>query len=136
MDVLQNCKFEASTIPAYRKSPQSLMDWELNGVWPDSKTSNMLKNPVVGHEADQERFRDINQFLRISLGKPEANIDIPHSVDDLYVEFDRPPICQLSLRYGIHQAILAIAVTLIENAVVCIEEPGNILAPRTSKEIY
>ena len=133
-DVLQNCKFEVSTIPAYRRITAESADWELNGRGLIQKL-NMLKNPVVGHEADQERFRDINQFLRDILGKPEANIDIPHSVDDLYVEFDSRRLPIESLGTGIHQVILlAIAVTLIENAVVCIEEPEIYLHPELQKK--
>lgn len=133
-DVLQNCKFEVSTIPAYRKITAESADWELNGRGLIQKL-NMLKNPVVGREEDQERFRDINQFLRDILGKPEANIDIPHSVDDLYVEFDNRRLPIESLGTGIHQVILlAIAVTLIENAIVCIEEPEIYLHPELQKK--
>ena len=133
-DLLNSCKFEVSTIPAYRKITAESADWELNGRGLIQKL-NMLKNPVVGREADQERFRDINQFLRDILGKPEANIDIPHSVDDLYVEFDNRRLPIESLGTGIHQVILlAIAVTLIENAVVCIEEPEIYLHPELQKK--
>ena len=133
-DLLKSCKFEVSTIPAYRKITAESADWELNGRGLIQKL-NMLKNPVVGREEDQERFRDINQFLRDILGKPEANIDIPHSVDDLYVEFDNRRLPIESLGTGIHQVILlAIAVTLIENAVVCIEEPEIYLHPELQKK--
>jgi predicted ATPase len=133
-DVLQHCKFVVSTIPAYRKITAEPAEWELNGRGLIQKL-NMLKNPVVGREEDQGRFRDINQFLRDILGKPEANIDIPHSVDDLYVEFDNRRLPIESLGTGIHQVILlAIAVTLIENAVVCIEEPEIYLHPELQKK--
>jgi AAA15 family ATPase/GTPase len=133
-NIIGQYKFDVQCIDCYRKITAIDVNWMLNGSGLISKL-NEMKEPVLGKEADRKKYDDINTFVKEILNKTDAFLDIPHTVDELYVNMDGRRLPISSLGTGIHQVIiLAAAVTLLENTVVCIEEPEIYLHPELQKK--
>jgi predicted ATP-dependent endonuclease of OLD family len=133
-DVLSRFNYQKYFIPAFRQITNENSEWELSGKGLIKKF-NELKNPVVGKEEDRKKYDQINRFLQDILGDKDAKLDIPYTVNELYVEMDNRRLPLKSLGTGIHQVILlAAAVTLLENAVICIEELEIYLHPELQKK--
>lgn len=95
-----------------------------------------LQNPDVHNQADRKRFLEIIEFLRNIIGNPEARIDIPHQRDTVLVHMDGKVLPIESLGTGIHEVIiLASAATVLNDAVICIEEPELHLNPLLQKKL-
>ncbi len=97
-----------------------------------------LQQPNLGpeHDASLDKFQQITDLLSNLLGEPEAEIDIPHTKDDVYVTIRGKKLPIKSLGTGIHQVImLAAAVTAYDNSIFCLEEPETNLHPALQKEL-
>lgn len=69
------------------------------------------------------------------LGENDAYLEIPAKLDDVYVSIKGKILPLHSLGTGIHELIiLAAAVTIIDDAVFCIEEPEIHLHPELQKK--
>lgn len=131
---LSSFNYPVHIVLAYRKITAEEKDWTLDGIGLIKKL-NQLKEPLVGKESDREKFNQINSFVQEILGDSAAKLDIPHTVDDIYVEMDNRRLSIESLGTGIHQVILlAAAVTLLEESLVCIEELEIYLHPELQKK--
>jgi len=87
------------------------------------------------YEESRETFARLVNFIRSVLGSSDARLEIPASVDDVYVVIDNKTLPLASLGSGIHEVvIMAAAVTLISEAVVCIEEPEIHCHPELQKK--
>lgn len=79
----------------------------------------------------RETFDQIQQFVRVLLGEPDATLEVSH--DKRQVLIGRPGGLRLplsNLGSGLHQVvILAAASTLIKNSIICLEEPETNLHP-------
>ncbi|MGZ8218650.1 AAA family ATPase [Methylomagnum sp.] len=94
-----------------------------------------LQNPDVHNQQDKQKFEAINQFLQNVTDNKTARIEIPHERDTILVHMDRKTLPLESLGTGIHEVIiLASAATILENYVVCIEEPEIHLNPILQKK--
>jgi hypothetical protein len=81
-------------------------------------------------------WEKINKFLREVVDNPTAKLHIPKSEKELIVEIDDQPLPLLSLGAGIHElVILASWATLLNDHVICIEEPEIHLHPALQKRL-
>jgi predicted ATPase len=95
-----------------------------------------LQNPDVHNQASRQRFNAIRDFLRDVVDRPEATIEVPYERDTILVHMDGKVLPIDSLGSGIHEVIiLASAATVLEDYVVCIEEPELHLNPILQKKL-
>lgn len=98
---------------------------------------NQFKEPELGQEDQRSRFNKVKEFVRDILGKPHAQLEIPHTVNQILVFMDDKRLPLESLGTGIHQIILlAAAVTLYEGEIFCIEEPEIYLHPELQRKFF
>ncbi len=95
-----------------------------------------LQNPDVHSQNDRKKFESINTFLQTVTDNPTARIEIPHERDTILVHMDGKALPLSSLGTGIHEVlILAAAATILDNTVVCMEEPELHLNPLLQKKL-
>jgi len=95
-----------------------------------------LQNPDVHSQTSRRSFNAIRDFLRDVIDRPEANIEVPYERDTILVHMDGKVLPIESLGSGIHEVIiLASAATVLQNHVVCIEEPELHLNPILQKKL-
>ena len=99
------------------------------------KTKNPeLSNPSQ-YQKSKDRFAKIECFLQHILGEDDVSIEIPAEKDELLVTISERVLPLESLGTGIHELIImASAVTMIEDAIFCIEEPEIHLHPELQKK--
>lgn len=89
-----------------------------------------LQSPSNQDAAKLTKFREINDFVRNVLEDPSATIHIPYTHDQILVRSQGRVLPLEHLGTGVHEVIiLAAAATVIENKLVCIEEPEVHLHP-------
>lgn len=90
-----------------------------------------LQNPSAEtYQRDSARFAAINRFLQSVLDDPSARLEVQHGAETLNVHQGGKMLPLGHLGTGIHQVvILAVAATVLERTVVCIEEPEVHLHP-------
>ena len=95
-----------------------------------------IQNPDVHNQASREQFNAIRNFLRDVIDRPDATIEVPYERDTILVHMDGKVLPVESLGSGIHEVlILAAAATVLEDYVVCIEEPELHLNPILQKKL-
>jgi AAA15 family ATPase/GTPase len=94
-----------------------------------------LQNPNYTERNLKNKFELINQFLRNVLENESAELEVPFERDTILVHMDNKILPLASLGTGIHEVIiLAVAVTYLDNYVICIEEPELHLHPLLQKK--
>lgn len=92
--------------------------------------------PVIGKDADQQKFNQIQEFLRRLLHLPRATLEISRADPTIIIRNDDLRLPLSSFGTGVHELfILVTAVLSIENAICCIEEPEIHLYPRLQREL-
>ena len=95
-----------------------------------------LQNPDVDNQIDRKKFNDINSFLQNVTDNTSATIEIPHNRETILVHMDEKTLPLESLGTGVHEVIiLASAATILENTVICMEEPELHLNPILQKKL-
>lgn len=95
-----------------------------------------LQNPGAFDQANRRRFEQIGDFLRTVTDNPSAQIEIPYERNTILIHMDQKVLPLESLGSGIHEVIiLAAAATILENCVVCMEEPELHLNPILQKKL-
>ena len=95
-----------------------------------------LQNPSLEQQADKQRFDAIVKLLQTVTDKPSAKLEIPHARDTILVHMDNKTLPLASLGTGIHELIiLAAAATILQDQVLCIEEPELHLHPLLQRKL-
>ncbi|WP_020162151.1 ATP-dependent nuclease [Cycloclasticus pugetii] len=95
-----------------------------------------IQNPSHTQQAEKEKFSAINKFVQVVLENEGAIIEIPYQRDMILVHMDGKTLPLESLGTGVHEVvILATAATLLENTILCVEEPELHLHPLLQKKL-
>lgn len=85
---------------------------------------------------DGERFEQIQTFVRNIVGDDSAKIRIPHDRNSISVRIGKNDLNLEALGSGIHQTILLAAMgTVVENSIICLEEPEIHLHPMFQRKL-
>jgi len=128
--------FHCYLIPAIRKiGPKGSSSDDFSGEGIIERLAK-LQNPPAVEQANKERFKKIGDFLRTVTDNESAEIEIPYERDTILVHMDGKTLPLDSLGSGIHEVIiLAAAATVLENSVICMEEPELHLNPILQKKL-
>jgi AAA ATPase domain len=98
---------------------------------------NELQNPrSQGWAVARRKFDDINEFVRTVMGDQDITVQIPHDLSTIQVVWPDKVLPLQNVGTGLHQVvILAAAATLLEETLVCIEEPETHLHPILQNEL-
>lgn len=95
-----------------------------------------IQNPELERRADHKLFLEINKLLQSVTDRLDARIEIPHNRTHILVHMDDRVLPLQSLGTGIEEIImLASFCSMVENVVVCIEEPEIHLHPLLQKKL-
>jgi len=95
-----------------------------------------LEKPRYDQPELKKQFEKINHFLQTVTGNTTARIEIPSDQDIIQVSMDERTLPLSSLGTGIHEVIiLASAATVLQNQILCIEEPEIHLHPSLQKQL-
>jgi predicted ATP-dependent endonuclease of OLD family len=123
-------------IPAIRKigiRNSEALDYSGEGI---IERLAKIQNPSTLEQSKKKKFDDINTFLQEVLENPSAKIEIPYERNMINVHMDNKTLPLESLGTGIHEVvILAAASILLDNTVICIEEPELHLHPLLQRKL-
>lgn len=95
-----------------------------------------IQNPPLPKQKDKMKFDAINTFVQEVLENKSAMIEIPYDRDMILVHMDNKTLPLESLGTGIHEVIiLAAAATLLEETILCVEEPELHLHPILQRKL-
>jgi hypothetical protein len=125
-----------SFIPAFRKIDKG--EWvakDFGGTGIVDRLAR-LQNPSLGEPDKKEQFEHINNFVQTVTGNETAQLEIPYDRDMIVVHMDGKSLPLNSLGTGIHEVvIIASAATVLENQIMCIEEPEIHMHPVLQKQL-
>lgn len=125
-----------SIIPAIRKigsKGEKFIDFSGNGI---IEKLSQLQNPTLEEIGNKIKFHKINNFLSTVLEISNTTISIPHDLETILVTIDNKVLPLDSLGTGVHEVlILAAAATILEDTIVCIEEPELHLHPLLQRKL-
>lgn len=123
-------------IPAIRKIGEAgseAQDYSGTGI---IERLAKLQNPLITEQNRRRKFQEINQFVREVLENKEATLEVPHDRSMILVHMNGKTLPLQSLGTGVHEVIiLAAAATLLDNTVLCIEEPELHLHPLLQRKL-
>jgi hypothetical protein len=95
-----------------------------------------LERPTVDRINDQAVFAQISEFVRTVLDDPTVELEIPHDASTILVKRHGSTLPLENLGTGIHEVvIIAAAATLVQDHLVCIEEPEIHLHPILQRKL-
>lgn len=95
-----------------------------------------LQNPAHDERHLRNKFESINSFLQAVTDSPSAEIEIPHDRRYVLVHMDGKTLPLSSLGTGIHEVVMiASFCTLLEDQIVCVEEPEIHLHPLLQRKL-
>ena len=138
LNPLNLSKVSVSFIPAIREiiDGSGESDDELMSGKGLVKQLAKLEKPRYNEPELKGQFEKINHFLQTVTGDSTARIDIPSEHDIIQVSMNERKLPLSSLGTGIHEVIiLASAATVLQNQILCIEEPEIHLHPLLQKQL-
>jgi hypothetical protein len=123
-------------IPAIRRVGESGGDaQDYGGVGIIDRLAQIQNPRLEEHKKGKAQFDAINCFLRQVLETEDAAIEIPHDRQAILVHLNGRLLPLERLGTGIHEVIiLATAATVLEDSVLCIEEPELHLHPALQRK--
>jgi energy-coupling factor transporter ATP-binding protein EcfA2 len=95
-----------------------------------------LQNPTIENQVHKEKFRAIEDFIRVVLQTSDAELEVPHDRTTLHVRLRGITLPLANLGTGILQVVmLAAAATLHDHHFICLEEPEMNLHPLLQKQL-
>ncbi|MDQ6991065.1 MAG: ATP-binding protein, partial [Mariprofundaceae bacterium] len=95
-----------------------------------------LQNPSLTEQHKKEKYAAIQNFLREVLDNKSATIEVPYDRKMILVHMDGKTLPLQSLGTGIHEVIiLAVAASLLDDAILCIEEPELHIHPLLQRKL-
>jgi hypothetical protein len=95
-----------------------------------------LQNPRAQDRKDRERFDAVNRFVRTVFEDYEATLEIPYDLSTINISRSDSTLPLEQYGTGIQQVIIiATAATILENHVLCIEEPEVNLHPILQRKL-
>ncbi|MDA3799193.1 MAG: AAA family ATPase [Kiritimatiellae bacterium] len=95
-----------------------------------------IQNPPLEAQVEKEKFLAINTFVQEVIENKSAQIEIPYDRDMILVHMNDKTLPLESLGTGVHEVvILAAAATLLEDTIVCVEEPELHLHPSLQRKL-
>lgn len=95
-----------------------------------------IQNPPLIDQAEKQKFIAINSFVQEVLENKTAKIEIPYERDMILIHMDNKTLPLESLGTGVHEVvIIAAAATLLENTILCVEEPELHLHPLLQRKL-
>jgi hypothetical protein len=124
-------------IPAIREVTEKGIDFtDYSGRGLIDKLAELQNPPHDEYQKLRAKFEKINIFLRSVTDRSDATIEIPHDRRYVLVHMDGKVLPLSSLGTGIHEVImLASFCTLLENQIVCVEEPEIHLHPLLQRKL-
>lgn len=123
-------------IPAIREISRKghpFNDWSGKGL---IEKLAKLQHPGVKQDRERLMFKRINEFLKSVTQNQSAILEIPHGDEMVVVHLDDKILPLSLLGTGIHEVVmLAAFCTLMENQIVCIEEPEIHLHPLLQRRL-
>lgn len=123
-------------IPAIRKigkSGSEASDFSGEGI---IERLAQIQNPPLVKQELKEKFNEINRFAQEVLENNSAKIEIPYERDMILVHMDDRTLPLDSLGTGVHEVvILAAAATLLDDTIICVEEPELHLHPLLQRKL-
>ncbi|MCC8481828.1 AAA family ATPase [Streptomyces globisporus] len=122
------------TIEAFRKiqplTDPNQPDGTVEGVGLLPRLQKLQNPPASTHDRDTARFQAINRFVKTILDDKTARLEVQHDAGTLNVHHGGRILPLENLGTGVHQVIiLAVAATVNEDRIVCMEEPEVHLHP-------
>jgi ABC-type dipeptide/oligopeptide/nickel transport system ATPase component len=97
---------------------------------------NELQNPRSQDWAvATKKFGGINEFVRTVMGDQDIRVQIPHDLSTIQVVWPDKVLPLQNVGTGLHQVVILAAATLLEETLVCIEEPETHLHPILQTEL-
>lgn len=95
-----------------------------------------IQNPSLESQNTKEKFHSINCFIQEVLENSTATIEIPYQRDMILIHMDGRTLPLESLGTGVHEVvILAAAATLLDDTILCVEEPELHLHPLLQRKL-
>lgn len=95
-----------------------------------------IQNPSLSEQKLKEKFNSINKFVQNVLENSSAIIETPHGRDMILVHMDGKTLPLESLGTGVHEVIIiAAASTILDETVLCVEEPELHLHPLLQRKL-
>lgn len=95
-----------------------------------------LQNPKLEEQLTKKYFEQINKFMQTVTGNQMAKLEIPYERDTILVHMNDKTLPLSSLGTGIHEVvIIAAAATVLQNQIICMEEPELHLHPLLQKQL-
>jgi energy-coupling factor transporter ATP-binding protein EcfA2 len=116
--------------------PDATSSYDHSGRNLVQRLARLANPPAERYVIDRARFDAITQFARTVLEDRDVAIRIPAEQDEIQIHQGGRVLPLANLGTGIHQVIiLATAATLLEKALICIEEPEIHLHPLLQRKL-
>lgn len=127
---------DVAMIPAIRsvsEKGQAFSDWSGRGL---IEELGRHQDPDYDEQHKRLKFDSITEFVRAVTDNRTAEIRIPHDRKHILVSMDAKLLPLSALGTGIHEVVLlAASCTLLEQKIVCIEEPEIHLHPLLQRRL-